>query len=84
MIKISFSSNTITKLGEEVFIAGNIGELGAWNPHQAHKLYTSQKKYPEWESLHPIEIYPETCIEFKTVIIGNNGKIRWESLPQNR
>lgn len=45
-ISIDFSVYAQTNLGEEVFISGNIEELGSWNPNLAMKLQTSKDVYP--------------------------------------
>lgn len=45
-INIDFSVYAETNLGEEVFISGNIEELGSWNPNLAMKLQTSKEVYP--------------------------------------
>lgn len=41
-IKIDFSVNAITTLGEEVYITGNLFELGMWNIDNGLKLQTSK------------------------------------------
>ena len=55
-IDLYFAVTAETKFGEEVFLCGNINQLGNWNTHLAHKLYTNESNYPEWKSPSPIEI----------------------------
>lgn len=45
-ITIDFSVNAITSLGEEVYISGNLVELGVWNVNNGLKLQTSKELYP--------------------------------------
>lgn len=53
-ITIDFSVNAITSLGEEVYISGNLVELGVWNVNNGLKLQTSKELYPEWKNRKPL------------------------------
>lgn len=49
-IYLNFTVKSQTKLGQNVFIIGNIPELGDWNPSKAFRLSTNKNIYPEWKS----------------------------------
>ncbi len=76
-ITLDFSVNATTSLGEEVFVCGNISELGSWNTGNAFKLHTSKDLYPEWRNRKPLIISPNISLEFKIFIRGAQGNIRW-------
>lgn len=49
MLPINLQINEAhTKMGEGVFVVGNIPLLGMWNAENAVKLYTSKELYPSW------------------------------------
>ena len=37
-----------TKVGENVFVVGNLPQLGSWNAKNAIPLYTNRESYPVW------------------------------------
>lgn len=39
-----------SKMGQNVFVVGNKGFIGNWDPSKAHKLSTNKGIYPRWES----------------------------------
>ena len=75
-------------MGEQVYIVGNHESLGAWNNHKAILMKTDSNKYPEWTSVHEIEINnieEAKEIEYK-YLIQSNGRLstRWETFKANR
>lgn len=79
-ITIDFSVQAETNIGEEVFICGNIYELGSWEVSRALKLQTSKELYPEWINKRSIFMAPNVSIEFKTFIQSADGSIKWEQI----
>jgi len=45
-----------TPLTTQVYISGNIPELGDWDPYKSLKLQSSEEKYPIWTSEIPMEL----------------------------
>lgn len=85
MISLSFFITSYTRLGEGVYLAGNIAELGGWNSASSLKLTTNKNIYPEWTTTHPIKVPPEVPLEFKMLVKDSFGSvIRWEDIKGNR
>ena len=39
-----------TKVGENVFVVGNLQQLGGWDATKAVPLMTNRESYPQWFS----------------------------------
>lgn len=49
MLPINLQINEAhTKMGEGVYVIGNIPLLGMWKAENAVKLYTTKELYPSW------------------------------------
>jgi alpha-amylase len=69
-----------TSWGENVYVVGNIKELGEWNPDRALKM--NPWRYPKWEVT---ALVPKgTAIEFKFFKRLADGRVIWEDNRQNR
>jgi len=53
---IYFQMKVETPLTTQVYISGNIPELGDWDPYKSLKLQSSEEKYPIWTSEIPMEL----------------------------
>jgi alpha-amylase len=73
-VAVNFNVNATTYWGQNVYVVGNIAELGNWNTGQAVLL--SAAGYPIWSDTVPLP--PSTTIEFKYIKI-NGGNVVWES-----
>ena len=51
---INFQMKIETPLTDQVFISGNIEELGNWDPFKSLKLISDEQKYPIWTSENPL------------------------------
>jgi len=62
--------------GQDVWVVGDIGELGAWSPLAGLKL--DGARFPIWSET--IDLPPRTAAEIKLVIIdaNNNNAVIWE------
>ncbi|WP_312494362.1 carbohydrate-binding module family 20 domain-containing protein, partial [Anaerosporobacter sp.] len=67
--------NATTNLGQDVYIAGNIAELGSWNTANAIKTVISE--YPTWTVT--VNLTAGETIQFKGIKKDSNGKVVWES-----
>ena len=45
---ITFKCKYETSFGEELFIIGNIEELGSWEPQKVIRMETTKEVYPLW------------------------------------
>lgn len=76
---ISFSCNNgTTVLGQNVYVVGNIPQLGSWNYVNAIKL--SPTAYPSWTGT--IALPPATKIEWKCIKIQGTNVV-WQSGANN-
>ncbi|WP_025618448.1 carbohydrate-binding module family 20 domain-containing protein [Salinispora cortesiana] len=74
-IASSFHATVYTYFGQNVFVVGNVAELGSWNPDNAIAL--SAADYPVWRAT--VDLPPNTHIEYKYVKKNPDGSVTWES-----
>lgn len=75
-ITVVFHVSAETQLGENIYIVGNIPELGNWNPDNCTESMLNPN-YPEW--FLPVSVPSGTTIEFKFIKKDALGNITWES-----
>ena len=61
--------------GQNVFVIGNIAELGNWNTGAA--LALSSATYPVWRGT--VNLAPSTTFEYKYIKKDGSGNVTWES-----
>ncbi|SDZ08913.1 Glycosidase [Evansella caseinilytica] len=71
--------NAHTNYGENVYLVGNVPELGNWNPADAIGPMFNQVvySYPTW--YYDVSVPADTALEFKFIIVDGNGNVTWES-----
>lgn len=75
-VDVSFTCyNATTYWGQNVYVVGNIPELGSWNPAQAILLNSSA--YPTWSGT--IALPASTSIQWKCIKKDGNGNVVWQS-----
>ncbi|WP_234119490.1 CBM20 domain-containing protein [Clostridium hydrogenum] len=67
--------------GENIFVCGNIDELGNWDTSKAVSLTTDESLYPTWKGTATLPL--NTYIEFKFVSVSSDGVVTWEE-SENR
>ncbi|WP_455715850.1 starch-binding protein [Anaerosporobacter sp.] len=76
LIAVTFViKNATTVLGQEVYIAGNIAELGSWNT--ANAIETEISEYPTWTVT--VNLPAGETIQFKGIKKDSSGGVVWES-----
>lgn len=79
-VNFTFKVNNKTSyFGEELYVCGNIKELGNWNVKNAFNLTTDENLYPSWKGTIALPI--DTYVEFKFVSVGKDSakeNIIWE------
>jgi alpha-amylase len=76
LIAVTFViKNATTYMGQEVYIAGNIAELGSWNT--ANAIKTAISEYPTWTLT--VNLPQGETIQFKGIKKDSSGKVVWES-----
>lgn len=74
--QIIFHVQANTAMGENIYIVGNIPELGSWDPNNCTEAMLNPN-YPEW--FLPVSVPAGTQIEFKFIKKDANGTVTWES-----
>ena len=72
--KIQFQVKYETKINEELYICGNLKELGDWNIEKSPKMETNDSLYPIWESSIQLNCPVGMTIEYKYLLKDKNGK----------
>jgi glycosidase len=68
-----------TEFGQNVYVVGNVPELGAWDPDEAVGPFFNQveHEYPDW--YYDVSVPADTDLEFKYIIKDGAGNVIWES-----
>lgn len=74
--QVVFHVKAETNYGENIYIVGDIPELGSWDVDKCTEVMFS-KNYPEWYL--PVSVPAGTKINFKFIKKDSNGKVTWES-----
>ena len=83
--KIQFQVKYETKINEELYICGNLEELGNWKVEKSPKMETNDSLYPIWESSIQLNCPVGMTIEYKYLLKDKNGKfLEWEKLPNEQ
>lgn len=71
-------NNAHTYLGQNVYLVGNVPELGTWDPLNSIGPMFNQVlySYPTW--YYDVNVPADTDLEFKFVIKDPNGNVTWE------
>jgi len=75
-ITVNFAETATTVFGENIFLVGNIPQLGSWDPNSAIAL--SSASYPVWKV--SVSIPAGTTFQYKYIRKSSSG-IVWESDP---
>jgi len=69
-----------TKHGENIYIVGDVGELGNWDVNKSIGLTTNKEKFPKWES-DIIQFNAKyTNFQYKYIKRKNDGNVQWENV----
>lgn len=79
-IAVTFNELQTTQPGQEIYLVGNISQIGSWNTangvHLSASQYTSSK--PLWFT--QISLPAGTAMEYKFVV-NQSGSVTWEADP---
>ncbi|KAH7359714.1 glucoamylase/glucan 1,4-alpha-glucosidase-like protein [Pyrenochaeta sp. MPI-SDFR-AT-0127] len=82
--RITFNIRATTTFGENIFVVGQLTQLGNWDPNSAKALsasrYTSSD--PLWYA--EIDLPASTVFEYKYIRKSSSGQVTWESDPNRR
>nr|WP_233203877.1 alpha-amylase family glycosyl hydrolase [Halegenticoccus soli] len=71
--------NAETAIGENVYLAGNVHELGEWDAARAVGPFFNQVVHEYLTWYYDVNVPAGTSIEFKFVKIDGDGTVTWES-----
>ena len=57
-VAATYTVQAETAWGQNVFVVGNVAELGSWNPANAVPLTTGAGTYPRWSGTAPCRRTP--------------------------
>lgn len=72
---VSFAVNATTVWGQNVYVVGNLPQLGSWNP--ASGVALASASYPVWTGT--VDLPAGTTFEYKYVKRDGSGNVTWES-----
>lgn len=73
--QIIFHVTAETSWGQNIYIVGNVPELGNWDPDNCTEAMLNPD-YPEW--FLPVSVPAGTTIEFKFIKKDASGNVTWE------
>ncbi len=76
-VSVGYTVQAETVWGQNVYVVGNIAELGAWNPAAAVPLTTGPGTYPRWTGTAALPA--NTDVEYKFVIRQDGQPVIWET-----
>ncbi|WP_354637846.1 CBM20 domain-containing protein [Kitasatospora camelliae] len=74
-----FNAAVDTRWGQEVYVTGDLAELGGWDPAKAVRLTTGAFVYPEWTGFASLP--PNTAVRYKYLTKSADGVVTWEDGP---
>lgn len=74
-VQVIFKVNASTVFGQNVYVVGNIAELGSWDPAKASEAMLNPN-YPEW--FLPVSVPRNTSLQFKFIKKDAAGSVVWE------
>jgi glucoamylase len=79
--RVTFNIRAPIGSGEQVFVTGELRNLGNWNPGKAQGLTAAQStgNDPLWVA--EIDLPAATAFEYKYIKKSASGEVVWESLP---
>ncbi|MFJ1754893.1 carbohydrate-binding module family 20 domain-containing protein [Kitasatospora sp. NPDC088134] len=72
-----FHANATTTYGQNLYLVGDLAELGGWDPAKAVPLTTDGTSYPVWTA--DLQLPAGTPIAYKYLIKNPDGTVVWES-----
>lgn len=81
---IQFQFEYKAEQNEEVYVVGNVEDLGNWDISKAEKLVTGKLTYPIWKSKENIKVYQNSIVEYKYIFFKNGVFSHWETQAENR
>lgn len=76
-VSATFRATATTSWGQNLYVTGNLPDLGNWDPAKAVPLTTGATTYPIWSGAH--QLPPNTTVQYKYFKKNPDGTITWEN-----
>jgi alpha-amylase len=76
-VATTYTVRATTTWGQNVYVVGNVAQLGNWDPASAVPLTTDQSTYPSWRGTGVLPA--ATDIEYKFIIRQDGQPVIWET-----
>ncbi|GHE97944.1 CBM20 domain-containing protein [Streptomyces fumanus] len=76
-VSASFRVTAATTWGQNLYVAGNLPDLGNWDPAKAVPLTTDSATNPLWTGAH--QLPPNTTVQYKYLTKNPDGSVTWEN-----
>jgi hypothetical protein len=74
--QVIFHANVTTNPGENIYIVGDIAELGGWDTNKCTEAMLNPN-YPDW--FLPVSVPVNTAFQFKFIKKDASGNVTWET-----
>ncbi|CUW32209.1 MULTISPECIES: CBM20 domain-containing protein [Streptomyces] len=76
-VAATFHATATTTWGQNIYVTGNLPDLGTWDPAKALPLTTGSTTYPLWSGVH--QLPPSTTVQYKYLRKNPDGTVTWEN-----
>ncbi|MGW1598245.1 CBM20 domain-containing protein [Streptomyces sp. NPDC002343] len=76
-VTAAFHVTASTTWGQNLYVSGNVADLGAWDPAKALPLTTDSAAYPVWAGTH--QLPPGTTVQYKYLKKNPDATVTWEN-----
>ncbi|AIR96195.1 CBM20 domain-containing protein [Streptomyces glaucescens] len=76
-VTATFQATATTHWGQNLYVSGNLPDLGSWDPAKALPLTTASATYPLWSGTH--QLPPNTTVQYKYLKKNPDGSVIWEN-----
>ncbi|MEU9576986.1 CBM20 domain-containing protein [Streptomyces chilikensis] len=76
-VSATFRATATTGWGQNLYVTGNLPDLGSWDPAKAVPLTTGSATYPLWTGAH--QLPPNTTVQYKYFKKNPDGTVTWEN-----
>jgi cyclomaltodextrin glucanotransferase len=74
-----FHAVAYTSPGQNVYVVGNVPELGNWDPTKAVDAFHNPNASEWWKWFLPVSVPAGTSIQYKFILKDGSGNVTWES-----
>ena len=77
--QVIFHVEAFTQPGQNVYVVGNVPELGNWDPAKARDAFHNPDSAQWWKWFLPVSLPAGTTFEYKYIMKNAQGAVVWES-----